>query len=213
MSATDVSNRGARLVFFVSFGAETDIYIRKLRITGSSLPQTTAKQTAANIHAETPNKKSTHPADEWRCCSNRRRCPRQAKVCVFELHLLPPCPSQWQFKLNGSGEMICTCLWSFRNVKCGDTCPPPHSWPWAPSVHEGWGLAPTGNVSLESGANNAQFLWGLVKLVLTFSFFFFFLNHPIQHFWCEGKPMHDYILQLSFIYTIKGHVNVSYNWI
>lgn len=124
----------------------------------------------------------------------------------------PPCPSQWQFKLNGSGEMICTCLWLFRNVKCGDTCPPSHSWPWALSVHEGLGLAPTGNVSLESGAKIAQFLRGVVKLVLFF--FFFFLNHPIQHrVWCEGKPMHDYILQLSFIYTIKGHVNVSYNWI
>lgn len=164
---------GVQGVFFLFLlGAETDIYIRKLRITGSSLSQTTAKQTAVNIHAETPNKKSTHPADELRCFSNRRRCPRRAKVCVFELHLLPPRPSQWQFKLNGSGEMICTCLWLFRNVKCGDTCPPPsHSWPWALSVHEGFGLAPTGNVSLESGAKNAQFLWGVVKLVLTlFSF-------------------------------------------
>lgn len=125
MSATDVSNRGARGFFLFLLGAETDIYIRKLRITGSSLSQTTAKQTAVNIHAETPNKKSTHPADELRCFSNRRRCPRRAKVCVFELHLLPPRPSQWQFKLNGSGEMICTCLWLFRNVKCGDTGPPP----------------------------------------------------------------------------------------
>lgn len=121
MSPTGVQGLG----FFVSFGEETDIYIRKLRITGSSLPQTTAKQTAVNIHAETPNKKSTHPADELRCFSNRRRGPRQAKVCVFELQLLPPRPSQWQFKLNGSGEMICTCLWLFRNVKCGDTCPHP----------------------------------------------------------------------------------------
>lgn len=34
---------------------------------------------------------------------------------------------------------------------------------------------------------------------------------PTDGVWCEGKPMLDYILQLSFIYTIKGHVNVLYN--
>lgn len=39
---------------------QTDIYICKLKIIGSSLPQTTTKQTAVNIHAETLKKNSTN---------------------------------------------------------------------------------------------------------------------------------------------------------
>lgn len=27
----------------------------------------------------------------------------------------------------------------------------------------------------------------------------------------EGKQMHHYILQLSFYYTIKGHIEIFYN--
>lgn len=32
-----------------------------------------------------------------------------------------------------------------------------------------------------------------------------------MHFTCEGKQMHHYILQLSFYYTIKGHIEIFYN--
>lgn len=153
MSATDVSTRDA--VFF-----DTNWYLHnKLKIIGSSLPQTTTKQTAVNIHAETLKKNSTN------------------RVVPLPLRLwappASPCPSQWQFKLNGSGERICTVLWLFQKVKsCHIFSPPTEgvSWLWR------FGMAPTDAIPLESDANNAQFWRWIVKMVLTL----FFLNHLIR---------------------------------
>lgn len=140
--------------------------------------------------------------------TERCRCLRQAKVCVFELHLLPPPIPQ-----------TISTKWPWRNDLHRPVGAPrgpelPHLFPHRPRMllfdSEGFVFAPADGVPHESDANNAQFWW-IVKMVLTLFFFFIKPSKPTDGVWCEGKPMLYYILQLSFIYTIRGHVNVLYN--